>query len=73
MGVDVHDGRVRLGLNFAVTPPELFTGQEMGEDATRVLAEYRKLRARISAEVKAEVAHVRAAAARAQRLWRTAS
>lgn len=73
MGAYVHDGGVQLGLNFAGTTAELFTGQEMGEDATRVLAEYRKLQARIIAEVKLELPIVQAAAARAQRLWRTAS
>ncbi len=43
------------------TAPELFAGQEMGEDALRVLNDYRKLHARITADVKAELPHVRAA------------
>jgi hypothetical protein len=59
---------VQLGLNFADTAPELFAGQEMGEDALRVLNDYRKLYARISAEVKAEVPHLRAAVAWSKRV-----
>ena len=61
LGAEVHGKGVQLGLNFADTAPELFAGQEMGEDALRVLNDYRKLHARISAEVKAEVPHVRKA------------
>ena len=53
---------MQLGLNFASdTTPELFAGPEMGEDALRVLNDYRKLHARITADVKAELPHVRAA------------
>lgn len=43
--------------------PELFAGQEMGEDALRVLNDYRKLHARIIADVKVELPHVREAVA----------
>ena len=68
LGAEVHGKGVQLGLNFADTAPELFAGQEMGEDALRVLNEYRKLHARISAEVKAEVPHVRAAVAWSKRV-----
>lgn len=68
LGAEVHGKGVQLGLNFADTAPELFAGQEMGENALRVLNEYRKLHARISAEVKAEVPHVRAAVAWSKRV-----
>ncbi|MBE2287191.1 MAG: hypothetical protein IAE77_27295 [Prosthecobacter sp.] len=68
LGADVEAKGVQLGLNFTDTAPELFAGQEMGEDALRVLNEYRKLHARISAEVKAEVPHVRAAVAWSKRV-----
>ena len=61
LGADVHGKGVQLGLNFADTAPELFDGQEMGEDALRVLNDYRKLHARISADVKTELPHLRAA------------
>lgn len=40
----------------------------MGEDALRVLNEYRKLHARITADVKAELPHVRAAVSWAKRV-----
>jgi hypothetical protein len=66
---EVHGKGVQLGLNFAGdATPELFAGQEMGEDALRVLNDYRKLHARITADVKAEVPHVRAAVAWSKRV-----
>jgi len=34
---------LQAGLDFQVRPPELFEGKEMGEDALRLLREYRKL------------------------------
>jgi len=68
LGAEVHGKGVQLGLNFADTAPELFAGQEMGEDALRVLNDYRKLHARISAEVKAELPQVRAALAWSKRV-----
>ncbi|MFY7874119.1 MAG: hypothetical protein ACOVQM_01645 [Pirellula sp.] len=68
LGAEVHGKGVQLGLNFADTAPELFAGQEMGEDALRVLNDYRKLYARISAEVKAEMPLVRASVTWAKRL-----
>ena len=57
-----------MGLNFADTDPELFAGQEMGEDALRVLNDYRKLHARISADYRAEMQHVHTAIARSKRI-----
>jgi hypothetical protein len=69
LGAEVHGKGVQLGLNFAGdTTPELFAGPEMGEDALRVLAEYRKLYGRILEDVKAELPQVRAAMAWAKRL-----
>ena len=60
---------MQLGLNFAGdTTPELFAGPEMGEDALRVLNDYRKLYARITADVKAELPLVRASVTWARRL-----
>jgi hypothetical protein len=47
--------------------PELFAGQEMGEDALRVLNDYRK-HTRISADVNAEAPHVRATVAWSKRV-----
>jgi hypothetical protein len=46
----------------------IFAGQEMGEDALRVLNDYRKLHARISANVNAEAPHVPAAVAWSKRV-----
>jgi hypothetical protein len=41
--------------------PKFLPGKEMGEDALRVLGEYRKLHLRVRAEIKAELTLVRAA------------
>jgi hypothetical protein len=68
MGVEVHGKDLQLGLNFTVSAPELFAGDQMGEDTLRVLNDYRKLHARIRAGVKAEVPHVRAATGWAKRV-----
>ena len=68
MCVEVHGKDLQLGLNFSDIAPELFAGQEMGEDALRVLNEYRKLHARITADVKAELPHVREAVAWSKRV-----
>jgi hypothetical protein len=67
LGAVVHGKALQLGLNFADTTPELFAGQEMGEDTLRVLNDYRKLYARISADLRAEMPHIRAALAWAKR------
>lgn len=68
LGAEVHGKGLQLGLNFANTAPELFLGQEMGEDALRVLNDYRKLHARISADVKTELSLVREAVAWSRRV-----
>jgi hypothetical protein len=60
VGMVIYDTGLQLGLNFADITPELFAGQEVGEDALRVMRDYRKLYARITADVKAEVPQVRA-------------
>ena len=68
MGGEVHGKSVQLGLDFTGTVPELFSGDEMGEDALRVLNDYRKLHARIRAGIKAELPQVRAAVRWAKRV-----
>jgi hypothetical protein len=68
MGSEIHGTGLQMGLNFADTTPELFAGREMGEDALRVLQEYRKLYARIGEDIKAELPHVREAVAWAKRV-----
>jgi len=62
LGVPLTGSEVQTGLNFANSLPELFAGKEMGEDALRVMRECLKLRARILADIAAELPHVRAAA-----------
>ena len=61
LGIPLTGSEVQTGLNFANSLPELFAGKEMGEDALRVLRECLKLRARILAEIAAELPHVRSA------------
>ena len=41
LGVSLMAQDVQTGLDFQSRPKELFEGQEMGEDALRLLAEYR--------------------------------
>jgi hypothetical protein len=61
LGVPIGASEIQTGLNFANSLPELFPGQEMGEDALRVLRECLKLRTRIHNEVASELPHIRAA------------
>lgn len=68
VGVVVHGTGLQLGLNFADATHELFAGKEMGEDALRVLQDYRKRCGRICADIKTEILHVREALAWARRL-----
>lgn len=59
IGIAVPAGALQLGLNFTTAPRELFAGQEMGEDALRVLNEIIPLQASIRADVAAELPHLR--------------
>lgn len=59
IGVPLTATEVQTGLNFSDSLPELFAGQEMGEDAMRVLRECLKLRALIVAAIVTELPHVR--------------
>jgi hypothetical protein len=59
LGVPLPSGVVQLGLNFSQSLPELFAGQEMGEDTLRVLAEYLAMHQRILAQLTAELPRVR--------------
>ncbi len=61
MAVEIHGKQVQPELNFSKTTPELFAGTEMGEDALRVLADYRNLYGHISSSVKSELPQVLAA------------
>ena len=46
---------LQLGLNFAATSPELFAGKEMGEDALRLISDYRTRMAAIRLSVGSEL------------------
>jgi hypothetical protein len=73
IGVPLTATELQTGLNFADSLSELFAGQEMGEDAMRVLRDCLKLRSRIIAEVAAELPHVRAAVRRTTPLTQSAA
>jgi len=60
LGIALDARELQPGLNFVGTPRELFGGAEMGEDAMRVLREILEIRARILADIAAELPHLRA-------------
>ena len=60
LGEPLGGSSVQSGLNFGESVPELFAGQEMGEDAIRVLHESLEIRARILADLATELPNVRA-------------
>lgn len=68
MGIPLNGQEVQTGLNFAESPPELFEGKEMGEDALRVLRECLQLQRRIAADLATELPRVKAAVKWAGRL-----
>ena len=45
---------LQIGLNFAASSPELFAGKEMGEDALRLISDYRTRLASIRLSVASE-------------------
>lgn len=47
---------LQIGLNFAATSPELFAGKEMGEDALRLISDYRTRLSAIRSTVASELA-----------------
>jgi len=68
IGIAVPSHAIQLGLNFAATPPELFAGKDMGEEALLVLNDIIPLQAAIRADVAAELPHLRETAKWAARL-----
>jgi hypothetical protein len=46
---------LQIGLNFAASSPELFAGKEMGEDALRLISDYRTRIASIRLSVGSEL------------------
>lgn len=71
LGIPLTGGEVQTGLNFADSLPELFAGNEMGEDALRVLRKCLKIRACILADIATALPHVRAAVKQAAALIKT--
>jgi hypothetical protein len=68
MGGDLSEGKIQLGLHFRDNLSELFGGQEMGEDASKVLESYLKQYRHIRQDVEKEARRLNAAAAWARRL-----
>jgi hypothetical protein len=54
LGCPLLATEVQIGLNFAATSPELFAGKEMGEDALRLISDYRTRLAGIRSAVTTE-------------------
>ncbi len=52
---------LQIGLNFAASAPELFAGKEMGEDALRLISDYRTRLSGIRASVGLEVSVLKGA------------
>lgn len=52
---------LQIGLNFAATAPELFAGKEMGEDALRLISDYRTRLSAIRSAVASESGILRSA------------
>lgn len=60
IGMDLSAGGHQLGLNFAATKPELFSGREMGEDSLRVLGDYLVLHKAVLTAIRSEMPLLRA-------------
>jgi len=52
---------LQIGLNFAASAPELFAGREMGEDALRLISDYRSRLAGIRSYVDSELSVLKGA------------
>jgi hypothetical protein len=61
LGFPLPATEVQIGLNFAATSPELFAGRDMGEDALRLISDYRTRLASIRSSVASESRILRAA------------
>lgn len=55
LGFPLLSADLQIGLNFATSSPELFAGKEMGEDALKLLQDYRTRLAAIRLSVGAEL------------------
>jgi hypothetical protein len=54
LGFPLPATELQIGLNFATSSPELFAGKEMGEDALRLISDYRTCLTAIRSSVAAE-------------------
>lgn len=68
LAVDLHSSSLQLGLNFSSQLPELFAGNQMGEDALRLLHQYLQQFNLIQKDITAELPHLRATTRWASRL-----
>ena len=55
LGYPLPATELQIGLNFAATSPELFAGKEMGEDALRLISDYRTRLSAIRSTAAAEL------------------
>ena len=61
LGFPLPATELQIGLNFAASSPELFAGKEMGEDALRLISDYRPRLAAILSTVALELPVLKAA------------
>ena len=61
LGFPLPATELQIGLNFAATSPELFARRDMGEDALRLISDYRTRLALIRSSVASESRTLRAA------------
>lgn len=54
LGFPLLANDLQIGLNFAASSPELFAGKEMGEDALRLISDYRTRLSAIRSTVASE-------------------
>jgi hypothetical protein len=61
LGFNLPSISIQIGLNFATSAPELFAGKEMGEDALKVLQDYRTRLVGIRLSVGSELSMLKGA------------
>jgi hypothetical protein len=54
LGITLPATDLQIGLNFAVSSPELFARKEMGQDALRLISDYRTRLASIRSTIVSE-------------------
>jgi len=61
LGFPLPSSDLQIGLDFSVSSPELFAGKEMGEDALKLLQDYRARLSAIRASVGSELSVLKSA------------